>query len=172
MKIYYPAGDWTPDLLNQRQTCYHLSQHGELRSYVKIAFLRDAHAEMLVRCRPRRSIGWYGVALSNCCTLGGGLQTWTRSNCWPAAQWTSRICSHGGVIGCYRTLFDRWKAFDCGRIIRTFWYFCIDNVPHFTEGLVHAYALCKVGATCVRWGLKMDSILDMPHQSRAISTWR
>ena len=30
VKIYYPAGDWTPDLLNQRQTCYHLSQHGEL----------------------------------------------------------------------------------------------------------------------------------------------
>ena len=25
MKIYYPAGDRTPDLLNQRQTCYHLS---------------------------------------------------------------------------------------------------------------------------------------------------
>ena len=30
MKIYYPAGDRTPDLLNQRQTCYHLSQPGEL----------------------------------------------------------------------------------------------------------------------------------------------
>ena len=30
MKIYYPAGDWTPDLLNQRQTCYHLSHRGEL----------------------------------------------------------------------------------------------------------------------------------------------
>ena len=29
MKIYYPAGDRTPDLLNQRQTCYHLSQRGE-----------------------------------------------------------------------------------------------------------------------------------------------
>ena len=30
IKIYHPAGDWTPDLLNQRQTCYHLSQRGEL----------------------------------------------------------------------------------------------------------------------------------------------
>ena len=30
IKIYYPAGDRTPDLLNQRQTCYHLSQCGEL----------------------------------------------------------------------------------------------------------------------------------------------
>ena len=29
MKIYYPAGDRAPDLLNQRQTCYHLSQRGE-----------------------------------------------------------------------------------------------------------------------------------------------
>ena len=29
MKIYYPSGDRTPDLLNQRQTCYHLSQRGE-----------------------------------------------------------------------------------------------------------------------------------------------
>ena len=29
MKIYYPAVDRTPDLLNQRQTCYHLSQRGE-----------------------------------------------------------------------------------------------------------------------------------------------
>ena len=30
MKIYYPAGYRTPDLLNQRQTCYDLSQHDEL----------------------------------------------------------------------------------------------------------------------------------------------
>ena len=30
LKIYYPAGDRTPDLLNQRQTCYHLSQCGKL----------------------------------------------------------------------------------------------------------------------------------------------
>ena len=29
IKIYYPAGYRTPDLLNQRQTCYHLSQRGE-----------------------------------------------------------------------------------------------------------------------------------------------
>ena len=29
IKIYYPAGDRTPDLLNQRQTCYLLSQRGE-----------------------------------------------------------------------------------------------------------------------------------------------
>ena len=35
MKICYPAGDRTPDLLNQKQTCYHLSQRGEL--------LRNAH---------------------------------------------------------------------------------------------------------------------------------
>ena len=27
---FNPAGDRTPDLLNQRQTCYHLSQRGEL----------------------------------------------------------------------------------------------------------------------------------------------
>ena len=30
IKINYPAGDWTPDLLNQRQTCCHLSQRSEL----------------------------------------------------------------------------------------------------------------------------------------------
>ena len=30
MKIYYPTGDRTPDFLSQRQTCYHLSQRGEL----------------------------------------------------------------------------------------------------------------------------------------------
>ena len=30
IEIYYPAGDRTSDLLNQRQTCYHLSQRGEL----------------------------------------------------------------------------------------------------------------------------------------------
>ena len=30
MKIYYPAGDQTPDLLNQRQICYHLSQSDKL----------------------------------------------------------------------------------------------------------------------------------------------
>ena len=33
LKIYYPAGDRTPDLLNQKQTCYHLSQHGEPTRY-------------------------------------------------------------------------------------------------------------------------------------------
>ena len=32
MKIYYPAGDRTPDLLNQRQTCYRLSQRGAFQS--------------------------------------------------------------------------------------------------------------------------------------------
>ena len=37
MKIYYPAGDRTPDLLNQKQTCYHLSQCGE-RKYNLIYF--------------------------------------------------------------------------------------------------------------------------------------
>ena len=39
MKIYYSAGDRTPNLLNQRQTCYHLSQRGELgRKVVEIIF--------------------------------------------------------------------------------------------------------------------------------------
>ena len=32
MKFYYLAGDRTPDLLNQTQTYYHLSQCGELIS--------------------------------------------------------------------------------------------------------------------------------------------
>ena len=36
MKIYYPAGDRTPDPLNQRQTCYHLSQRGEQLSEAKM----------------------------------------------------------------------------------------------------------------------------------------
>ena len=29
LKIFHPAGDRTPDLLSQRQTCYHLSQRDE-----------------------------------------------------------------------------------------------------------------------------------------------
>ena len=33
IKIYYPAGDWTPVLQNQRQTCYHLSQCGESKTF-------------------------------------------------------------------------------------------------------------------------------------------
>ena len=33
-KIYYPAGDRNPDLLSQSQTCYHLSQHGELSNII------------------------------------------------------------------------------------------------------------------------------------------
>ena len=32
IKIYYPAGDRTLDQLNQRQTCYHLSQCGKFPS--------------------------------------------------------------------------------------------------------------------------------------------
>ena len=34
MKIYYPAGNRTPGLLNQRQTCYHLSQR-ELKESIR-----------------------------------------------------------------------------------------------------------------------------------------
>ena len=36
MKIYYPAGDRTPDLLNQRQTWYHMSQRSEHYDFVII----------------------------------------------------------------------------------------------------------------------------------------
>ena len=32
IKIYYATGYRTPDLLNQRQTCYHLSQRDELNN--------------------------------------------------------------------------------------------------------------------------------------------
>ena len=39
IKIYYPAGDRTPDLLNQRQTCYHLSQRGKQKLNVNIIVL-------------------------------------------------------------------------------------------------------------------------------------
>ena len=38
IKIFYSAGDRTLDLLNQRQTCYRLSQHGELFSKCMIFF--------------------------------------------------------------------------------------------------------------------------------------
>ena len=37
IKIYYPAGDRTPDLLDQRQTCYHLSQRDELCDTKRVA---------------------------------------------------------------------------------------------------------------------------------------
>ena len=36
MEIHYPARDRTPDPLNQKQTCYHLSQCGELNLNVNI----------------------------------------------------------------------------------------------------------------------------------------
>ena len=48
--------------------------------------------------------------------------------------------------------------------------FCINSVPYFTKGLEDAQALCKVGATCVRWGAKMDSIQNTLNQSGAIPT--
>ena len=37
-KICYPAGDRTPDLLNQRQTCHHLSQRDECRPILPLVF--------------------------------------------------------------------------------------------------------------------------------------
>ena len=40
------------------------------------------------------------------------------------------------------------------------------------EGLKDAQALCKMGATCVGWGTKMDSIRDMLNQSGEIPTLR
>ena len=36
MKIYDVAGDWTLDPLDQRQTCYHLSQRSGLMEEVEI----------------------------------------------------------------------------------------------------------------------------------------
>ena len=38
-KLKYPAGDRTPDLLDQRQTCYHLSERGVIFS--KIFYVLD-----------------------------------------------------------------------------------------------------------------------------------
>ena len=47
MKIYYPPpGDRTPDPLNQKQTCYHLSQRGELL-LVKLFFQNNNIAAVL-----------------------------------------------------------------------------------------------------------------------------
>ena len=47
MKIYYPAGDRTPDPLNQRHTCYHLSQCGELdeKSPSQVDVYRNLNSE-------------------------------------------------------------------------------------------------------------------------------
>ena len=47
MKIYYLAQDRTPDLLNQMQTCYHLSQRGEhnnIKLIKDIIFPKDLNA--------------------------------------------------------------------------------------------------------------------------------
>ena len=60
----------------------------EQQLYVKIAHF--CMAEMLVRVLPSYKNHWM-TALSDCCTLGGGLQTWMHNNCWPAVQWTSRV---------------------------------------------------------------------------------
>ena len=43
IKIYYPTRDRTPDLLNQRQTCYHLSQCGERTIIVGLWIARMHH---------------------------------------------------------------------------------------------------------------------------------
>ena len=101
----------------------------EQRSYIKISFVWQKCLWM--SCWATRSIGWKGIALSYCCTLNVGIQTWTHSNCWPAAKWTSSVCSHRGASDCYWTVFNRWTALDCGGIICAFWYFCIDSVLHF-----------------------------------------
>ena len=47
MKSYYLAGERTPDLLNQGQTCYHLSQRGELNSkmYFRILFFSNIYGQ-------------------------------------------------------------------------------------------------------------------------------
>ena len=53
MKIYYPAGDRTPDLLNHRQICYHLSQRGKLSrssNTIKL-FLRNHYHHWLFQMR-------------------------------------------------------------------------------------------------------------------------
>ena len=55
IKIYYPAGDRTPDLLNQRQTCYHLSQRGKLNEPIlKIQFFRTRLSVGLIQIQKRK----------------------------------------------------------------------------------------------------------------------
>ena len=49
IKIYYPAGDCTPDLLNQRQKCYHLSQRGELSRQMLTLQEQDEEDFLVVR---------------------------------------------------------------------------------------------------------------------------
>ena len=48
IKIYYPAGDWTPNLLNQRQTCYHLSQRSEL--IVRVIEINTVGTYIFISC--------------------------------------------------------------------------------------------------------------------------
>ena len=62
MKIYYFAGDRTPDSLNQRQTCYHLSKRGGLRGkrqfqhvFVKY-YIYSGDAALQVRETPERNL--------------------------------------------------------------------------------------------------------------------
>ena len=41
MKVYDSSGDRTPDPLNQRQTCYHLSQRGALVFTMYIQYYKN-----------------------------------------------------------------------------------------------------------------------------------
>ena len=81
MKIYYPAGDRTPDLLNQRQTCYLLSQRDEQVKNVVIKILnivrtRKVHVSCdviaLSRIHAAERVGnLLCGCLSQCCQLSG-----------------------------------------------------------------------------------------------------
>ena len=62
MKIYYPAGDRTPDQLNQRLTCFHLSQRGEL---ARTVILLKKDKKKYVALQPRRA----KTDCSGCCQM-------------------------------------------------------------------------------------------------------
>ena len=64
LKIYYPAGDRTPDLLNQRQTCYHLRQCGE-HCCTWVYILKFCHFKILSGGMGARKLEWQGEKLEH-----------------------------------------------------------------------------------------------------------
>ena len=92
IKIYYPAGDRTPDLLNQRQTCYHLNQRGDHSTGSWWAFSAGQRTSKY-RCCDTTCSSW-------CTTTGQSnknprsLANWTRMEDVVAGSYSSSRACH------------------------------------------------------------------------------
>ena len=102
-----PAGDWIPDLLNQRQICYHLSQRGELTIVLLLFASIDAlkeYGEVLFPVEEHDSEVRINWRFGNCSRRGRRC-----TQCAISTAWRSHIASSILSLGNNNIFNNFWR---------------------------------------------------------------